>query len=211
MLSGSHLSEAFVGQLADKEIRDEFVADQVRTRIALMIRALREQEDRNWSQAELGQRAGKPQNVISRLENPDYGRENLETLLQIAAAFDLPLLVDIPEWDDWFRRMSDVSKDRLVRKSFNIEYLTGQAQETSVRAAMPEATSPTLNISAWATLGDQIEKLPVFTDWLTAPTGTEPAINWSSTSDEEIGRKLVPERNIVVLIHNPQFSVVGHA
>ncbi len=34
MTSGSHWSEAFIRQLADKELRDEYAADQVRNHIA---------------------------------------------------------------------------------------------------------------------------------------------------------------------------------
>lgn len=121
-------SEEFVREISDKEMRDEFVADQVRTRIALLIRALREQEERKWTQTELGKRAGKPQNVISRIEDPDYGKMSLQTLLEVAAAFDLPVWIDIPEWEDWLERIKDVPSSRTHRTSFDLDKLAGQAK-----------------------------------------------------------------------------------
>jgi hypothetical protein len=121
-------SEKFIRDLSDKEIRDAFVADQMRLRIAMLIRALRGQPDRDWSQTKLGQEMGKPQSVVSRIEDPDYGKLSLQTLLDVAAAFDVPLWVDIPEWEDWFRLIKNVPNSTTCRRSFNIARLREKAR-----------------------------------------------------------------------------------
>src|SRR5262249_18522171 len=120
-------SPAFLHELEDDGYRDGFVADHVRTRLALLFRALREQ--RGWSQAELARRTGKPQSVISRIEDPDYGRLSLQTIFEVAAAFRLPVYIDLPNWDEWFRLMEDMSGRNLQRDGFDGAALTGLATD----------------------------------------------------------------------------------
>jgi transcriptional regulator with XRE-family HTH domain len=119
----SSWTKEFVDQLSDREFRHAYMTDQVRTHIALAIRILREQEGREWSQKELGERCSKPQSWISKLEDPEYGKVSLQTLFEIAEAYDLPLLVQFPEWSEWLRRMKNQSRENFEKKSFNADFL----------------------------------------------------------------------------------------
>lgn len=127
------LNSAIVRDLTNDEFRHEFMMDQVRSYIAFQIRALREQPGRRWSQVELADRAGKKQSVISRAEDPDYGKLSLQSLLEIAIAFDIPLLVQFAEWEDWLERMNNQSPSALRKRSFSAERL--------FRLAVPESFS----------------------------------------------------------------------
>jgi transcriptional regulator with XRE-family HTH domain len=119
--SGSPWSSELVHELSDAEFRHEYMMDRVRSYIAFQIRTLREQ--RRWNQADLAKAAGKTQSVISRLEDPDYGKLSLQSCLEIAVAFDIPLLVQFVEWDDWLTRMSNLSPSALRKRSFDADRL----------------------------------------------------------------------------------------
>src|SRR6266511_3959504 len=77
--------------LKSKEYRDAYVLEHIKNGVAFQIRTLR--EDRDWTQGDLGDAMGKPRNVISRIEDPNYGKTTLTTLREVAAAFDVGLLV----------------------------------------------------------------------------------------------------------------------
>src|SRR5437867_6601772 len=110
--------QRLIEKLKRKKYRDAYVVDHIKTWIAYQIRANR--EERGLNQTQLGKRAGrKPQNVVSRLEDPDYGKYSIQTLLKIASAFDVALLVKFVPFSRWVREYDDVSPEKLVVKEFD--------------------------------------------------------------------------------------------
>jgi transcriptional regulator with XRE-family HTH domain len=70
----------------DRDYRRVFVEERVRASVALQIRALRQQHE--MTQAKLGHAIGMAQTWVSKLEDPDYGKMTVGTLLRLAGAFD---------------------------------------------------------------------------------------------------------------------------
>jgi transcriptional regulator with XRE-family HTH domain len=87
----NEVRQQVVSKLTDKEYRDIFVSEQINTGLAFQIHAMREQ--RGWSQAELGEKAGMAQSRISIMEDANYSRFSLNTLKRLASAFDVALVV----------------------------------------------------------------------------------------------------------------------
>lgn len=93
--------------LKDKAYRDEFVRQQIERGLPFQIKGMR--KARGWKQSEFGDRLGTPQSVVSRLENPDYGKFNIQTLLEIASTLDVALLVTFAPFSDLAKRVSEFS------------------------------------------------------------------------------------------------------
>ncbi len=115
------LTKRLFEKLKSKSYREAYVAEHVRTGIAYQIRALRTQ--RGWSQKRLAEEMGKPQSVVSRLEDPDYGKVSIQTVLEGAAAFDVALLVQYVSFPEFLRRTQDVSPEALRVDRFDEQQL----------------------------------------------------------------------------------------
>ncbi|WP_164897618.1 XRE family transcriptional regulator [Mesorhizobium sp. M6A.T.Cr.TU.017.01.1.1] len=98
-------------RFADKDYRDGYVQTQVRAGIAYQIQALRRKF--GLSQSEMAARTEKKQSVISRLENTEYGKVTIQTLLDIASGLDVALLVQFVSYPDFLKRTADMSDKAL--------------------------------------------------------------------------------------------------
>jgi len=125
--------------LENEEYRREFAAD-VGTSLAIQIRLLREKL--GWTQEELAQRMGKRQETISQWENPDYGRYTLNTLKELASAYDVALLVRFAPFSDLVDWIANLTPQRLAPPSFAEEVQSAAATVALPRDDSTEAEIP---------------------------------------------------------------------
>lgn len=108
-------------RLSDPQARSRFKTNQIRELIASQIRLLREEHD--WTQAELGERAGGvPQPRVSRLEDPDNAGLTLKTLVKLSDAFDVGLVVRFVPFSELIQWTVELSPEKLTPPSYNEEH-----------------------------------------------------------------------------------------
>lgn len=112
-----------IKKLEIKKFRQAFVAANVRRGIAYQLRAMRGPK----TQGQVGKMVGKPQNVISRLEDPRYGKVTVQTLLDVAAAYDVALLVKFVPYGRLIAETENLSQEALVPLSFDAEMALASA------------------------------------------------------------------------------------
>ena len=94
-------------KLADKNYRNLFIKSQINRLIPYQLRGLRAK--RQLTQAELAELAGTTQTVISRIENNGASNLSVKTLLKLAEAFDVALVVRFEPIDRFIKWVDDFS------------------------------------------------------------------------------------------------------
>lgn len=178
MISGER--EQVMESLNDKEYRDAFVSSSIDLGLAFQIRALR--EARNWSQSELGERAGMKQERISQLEDRNYGRPSSTTLKRLASAFDTAVIVKFASFSELVGWMVNLTPEKLAPASFEEEKVSGQKVERKM-LEWQALTSTATHFS-----GTKIEEIGILWEPLVNPTDT------ASYLGTDIPVKQEPER-----------------
>ena len=171
MASGQELSflnrkEELLRELDNPEYRRGFIEGHAKDTIAFQLRKLRKMKQ--WEQRQVAEKLGnaKLQPMISRYENPDYGRYSIATLLELASVFKVALVVrfapfsELLEWDwnsteatlcpsgyDDDERLSEIAKE--IRK-----------QKLATQTPLAQGKEPHIDSFACVAMGNGTGQAP---------------------------------------------------
>jgi DNA-binding NarL/FixJ family response regulator len=78
-------------------------------------------DQRGWNQGKPSSELGKPQSVVSRLEDPSHGKVTVQTLLEVAA-FDVALQIRFVPFSTFLQQTRDVSTRSMQVVSFSDDF-----------------------------------------------------------------------------------------
>lgn len=157
-----------------KKYREEFVAAHAKQAIPFQIRALMKQF--GLSQKELAKRCGLTQGAISRAADPSYGNLTINTLVRLAAGFDVAFVgrfVPFSDLPTWFDRLYE--GEGFYVAPFTEEHAKRQAlAETAALggadlAEIPEASQPRIEAPEAESAVPVVQATSAFIDHVEQP------------------------------------------
>lgn len=112
-------SSALWGRLRDREFRAQFVSSYVKRSVPWQLRALLKQ--RELSQEALGERSGLTQGTVSRSLSASYGNLTLNTIVRLAAGFDVAFIGKFVPFSKLVEEVDALSEEGLVVLGFEAE------------------------------------------------------------------------------------------
>lgn len=179
-----------LAKLKDKERRALFIAGQIKNGIAFQVRALRDKY--GWTQAQLGNQVGMPQTVISRIENPSDSNLTIPTLLKLATAFDVALIVRFEPINRLIEWVENLSPEKMTPEPSEKILADLAAQGGSTTHFNELITNQLANVSSAAgtsclrlvprsTAGEGIK--PQKRDFKTLPLFDRPVLAWRNETE----------------------------
>lgn len=134
-------SNTILELLKDKSERHAFIKSLSAKVISSQLKQLR--KNAGWTQKDLAKNSRKPQSVISRLEDADYGKMTLKTLYEMCEAFDVALHIRFVSFSDYCRLNRDLSWGAMTAKAFHDDDLSYVALygPSSLQGRLPEPNS----------------------------------------------------------------------
>jgi transcriptional regulator with XRE-family HTH domain len=134
-------------KLRKRDYRKALIDAEIRHGITDQIRAMRER--RGWTQKDLAERIGTSQPAVARMERTRDKYLSLPTLLSVADAFDVGLLLRFVPFSEVVRRSLDHSEFEQAPLSFDeeVRFVTEErvpspaATARSFAEAVPQATT----------------------------------------------------------------------
>ena len=114
---------------SSKEYRVAFVSSFLKRYIPFQIRTIRKK--RGMTQPELAVASKITQGVVSRAEDPDYGNLTFNTVLRIAAGYDLAFVGKFVRFSEFLKVVDEMSENSFDLPSFHEEELSQLEQEKS--------------------------------------------------------------------------------
>ena len=112
----SHRISRLANKMRDrKDYRASYVASYTRQFLSRQMRDFRGE----MSQTEFGSRISKQQTIVSRLEDPNYGKWTLQTLFDVAAKLDIAVLVRFVDFPTFLRTTDDRSPSAISPSSYD--------------------------------------------------------------------------------------------